>query len=248
MRFLVKNVKALPMGVSKSNRFRVVPRLIFFSINDLSGSLGAAIEPLGAGTFFMETVDANNCRDTFGFVVPAGLPFDFELGIDSATIFSGDTFRLDLQLSATVDSVFWTPAATKSSFFSTDFAPNSTTTFVATAINSLGCKAADEFTLFVKTKRDFYSPNIIQRSASLRMKTVYFTIYTSGGVTEIELLEVFDRWGNLVFQKKNFPAGLPEVRVGAGILTEKRRRWAYLLFALSFDRPTECPNCIWANF
>ena len=182
---------------------------IFFSVNGLSGPLGSTISPLPSGTFFMQTIDANNCRDTFGFVVPAGLPFDFDLGIDSATIFSGDTFRLQLAVPIDVDSVFWAPVAAASGFFLTDFAPLKTTKFKATAINSLGCSASDEFTLFVKTKRDFFAPNIIWRSASLD-ENRFFTIYTGGGVTEIERLEVFDRWGNLVFSKNNFPEGQPD--------------------------------------
>ena len=39
----------------------------------------------------------------------------------------------------------------------------------------------------------------------------YFTIFTGEGVAEIEVLDVFDRWGELVFSNKNFAPNQPEL-------------------------------------
>jgi hypothetical protein len=40
----------------------------------------------------------------------------------------------------------------------------------------------------------------------------WFTLFASPDhVAEIQLLEIYDRWGNLVFGRKNFPPNAPEM-------------------------------------
>jgi hypothetical protein len=152
----------------------------------------------------LEITDLNDCRDTFGVLIPTGLPFDFDLGLDTASIFSSDTLSLDFSNISGVDSMSWSPNKFVLGTKMADFFPQKTTVFQATATNLLGCKATDDFILTVKNKRTFYYPNIIRRNSVLP-ENRFFTIYTSGGISEIEQLEIYDRWGNLVFLNKNFP-------------------------------------------
>jgi hypothetical protein len=198
-----------------------------FSINNQSGILGNEIAPLESGSFLLEITDFNDCRDTFGLLIPTGLPFDFDLGLDTASIFSADTFSVDFSSILGVDSLFWSPETFTSGTKKVDFFPQKTTIFQALAKNSLGCMATDDFILMVKSKRDYFWPNIIRRTAELS-ENRFFTIYTSGGISEIELLEIYDRWGNVVFLKKNFPSNVAEQgfngifrgkNVGQGVFT-----------------------------
>lgn len=181
-----------------------------FSLNDSPASQQLEFSPLAAGHFFLKMEDANGCQDTFGLVVPAGLPFDFELGIDTASIRSGDSLRLPLAVLGSVDTIIWSPSAAFSGLNEAVFSPLKTTFYRATAVDSAGCQAHDDFLLTVKKQRDFFFPNAIRRS-STAIENRFFTLFTSDGVAEIESLDVFDRWGNLVFSRKNFPASQPEL-------------------------------------
>jgi CHU_C Type IX secretion signal domain len=180
-----------------------------FSINNQTGLLNDEIAPLESGSFLLEITDLNDCRDTFGVLIPSGLPFGFDLGLDTASIFSSDTFSVDFSSIFGVDSLFWSPENLVSGTKNARFFPQKTTIFQATAKNALGCSATDDFILTVNHKRGYYFPNIIWRHAVLP-ENRFFTIYTSGGISEIERLEIYDRWGNLVFLKKNFPSSVSE--------------------------------------
>jgi gliding motility-associated-like protein len=76
--------------------------------------------------------------------------------------------------------------------------PGNTTTYIVTVTDSLGCTATDEVTVRVVKNLQVYAPNII--SANGDGQNDFFNIWTSKGVKSVDLLEVYDRWGNLVFR------------------------------------------------
>ena len=63
--------------------------------------------------------------------------------------------------------------------------------------------------LVEKATGGWYAPNVI-RPASTDLNG-WFTLFANQNqITEIQLLEIYDRWGNLVFARKNFPPNAPE--------------------------------------
>jgi gliding motility-associated-like protein len=70
-----------------------------------------------------------------------------------------------------------------------------------------GCYEEDAITFLVVRKRDVYVPNVFSPNGD--GLNDYFTLFTDSDVREITLLEIYTRWGDLVFSKKNFPPNDP---------------------------------------
>ncbi|MBP6810606.1 MAG: gliding motility-associated C-terminal domain-containing protein [Saprospiraceae bacterium] len=70
-----------------------------------------------------------------------------------------------------------------------------------------GCLLKDS--VWVLVEGGWYAPNVI-RPLSAELNG-WFTLFASPNhVAEIQLLEIFDRWGNMVFSRKNFPPNQSE--------------------------------------
>ena len=82
-----------------------------------------------------------------------------------------------------------------------------TTTYSVTVTDENGCTATDEVTIRADLIRNVYPPTIF--SPNNDGINDRFTIFTGIGVVSIEDLLIFDRWGNLVFEKKNLELNNP---------------------------------------
>jgi gliding motility-associated-like protein len=84
-------------------------------------------------------------------------------------------------------------------------APIITTTYSVTVTSHDGCSDEDAMTLFVDTENDIYVPNIFSPYGD----NVNDRLLISAGkdVERISLFIVYDRWGDLVFEAKDFFPG-----------------------------------------
>lgn len=69
-----------------------------------------------------------------------------------------------------------------------------------TIITHEGCSASDELLIQVKRIPKIFVPNIFDP-----LNEENLTIYSSSDITLIDELQIYDRWGNLVFENKAFP-------------------------------------------
>ena len=60
--------------------------------------------------------------------------------------------------------------------------------------------------LTIKNNTDIFFPNIISPDGA----NGFFTGYSSNSSVTIASLSIYDRWGNLMFAKENFPANDPQ--------------------------------------
>jgi hypothetical protein len=86
--------------------------------------------------------------------------------------------------------------------------PRFSTEYRIVARDADGCAAEDVLQVTVSRRRDIFVPNALMPDAALSANR-FFTLYSSGGVRAIELLQVFDRQGRTVFEKRNFPPDQP---------------------------------------
>ncbi|HMV24645.1 MAG TPA: gliding motility-associated C-terminal domain-containing protein, partial [Saprospiraceae bacterium] len=77
--------------------------------------------------------------------------------------------------------------------------------FTVTATDTSGCVATDKKLVFVKKERLVYIPNTFSPNGD--GLNDFFGIQTGPGVEEIKKFEIFDRWGNKIFEKENFLPG-----------------------------------------
>ena len=67
----------------------------------------------------------------------------------------------------------------------------------------MGCSERDSVLVIVEKLRPIYIPNVF--SPDFDGVNDNFTIYGNAAALEVKRLEIFDRWGNQVYQASNFP-------------------------------------------
>ena len=69
-----------------------------------------------------------------------------------------------------------------------------------------GCKAVDSILITVEFTPKVYVPNVFSPNNDGLNDTFYLF---GDGIAEVKILRIFDRWGEKVFEKANFPANEP---------------------------------------
>ncbi len=72
-----------------------------------------------------------------------------------------------------------------------------------------GCTRATSFTAEVRAEGDIYIPNVFSPNGD--GFNDYFTIFADARVSQVEVLQIFDRWGALVFENRNFLPNEPSL-------------------------------------
>ena len=80
-----------------------------------------------------------------------------------------------------------------------------TTTYTIRAQSAAGCSSVDSVLVNVEIVRPFFVPNSF--SPNNDGINDFFSGFGGKQVVEIVRMAVFDRWGNMLFLKENFPAG-----------------------------------------
>lgn len=165
------------------------------------------------GSYFLEVEDANGCTDLSGIVLPSGLEFEFFAGADTIT-FTGDTITGALQSNQPLQVLNWTPAGT--ALFQTNgtyqLYPLFDTEYTIVAVDTNGCKAEDKIRVQTRRKRSVYAPNVFWPEAP-ETENRQFSLFTGGGVRQIEWLQIGDRNGRLWFERRNL---LPDDPLNGG--------------------------------
>jgi gliding motility-associated-like protein len=150
--------------------------------------------------------DNHNCFFDTAWVPVVVYPFPtVELGQD-IQVSAGDSVRLKPVLSADVTSIKWQPTTglNCSTCFNPIAKPMQKTTYKAEVTNAGGCIARDNVTLFVFCNdANIFMPNTFSPNSD--GKNNYF--YPRGrGLYTIKTLRIFNRWGEVVFERQGFRA------------------------------------------
>ena len=74
-------------------------------------------------------------------------------------------------------------------------------------MDTFGCMAQASLMLDVDPRYVVYIPNVFSPNSDGTNDR--FTIFSNNEVEEVVMLEIYNRWGNLVFSKSNFPPNDP---------------------------------------
>ena len=162
-----------------------------------------SIIPASAGSYALGIVDALGAISST--LVQVDNPPIFE--ISGGGLYNVDLgYALSLQITGVdIDSVIWSP----STFLNCDTCtqvistPEMDMNYDVIAFNSLGCESTAAFLVQVNPVKDVYIPNII--SPDFDGVNDVFTIYAGPSVRQIQVLQIFDRWGDFLFEAKDFP-------------------------------------------
>ena len=157
---------------------------------------------LDAGSYDLVIQDMNDCRIARNFQIGTGNQLAFDLGPD-ITIASGDSTIIETDPIEPPLNANWinAEAATFLSDFRIRVQPERTQTYGLRLQYSDGCIVEDYLTVFVEETKDYYTPNAF--SPNEDGMNDRFTIFGNNRIRQINYLQVFSRWGQLVFEQRD---------------------------------------------
>lgn len=172
-----------------------------YSIDGNSFSSLNQFNNLVSDTYDVVVQDANGCETTQTITVTQPEELMVDLGGDES-INLGDSIQLSPFVTPAfdLDTIFWR----QSELIELEpwVRPFETSTYSIIAINNNGCIAEDEITVRVIKDRLVYIPNAFTPNGD--GNNDYFSIYIGTGVTLVKSFRVFNRWGEVVFERDNF--------------------------------------------
>ncbi len=181
---------------------------LLFSLNEANFSTRLNFPNLPAADYTIYSQDVYGCIDTLPLSVGQPPQRLISLPADTAIIL-GDSLQIEVQTSGFAPARYiWNDTT----YLSCSDCPNPVASpltsylYRLTVADENGCQASDEFLLTVQRIIQAYVPNIInlnsQQDANRR-----FTLNFGPAVRKVNLLQIFDRWGNMVHEVHN---ALPE--------------------------------------
>ena len=133
-----------------------------------------------------------------------------ELGNDQS-ILTGDTIIMQAMVNISIDSissVTWTgiEPSNCTQCLTQTVVPIITTSYSVEVVSVDGCSDSDEITLFMDHDLDVYVPNIFSPNGD-GSNDVFFP--RGSGLFRIKSARVFDRWGEVMYEKNDFNANDP---------------------------------------
>jgi gliding motility-associated-like protein len=185
-----------------------------YSLNGSGFSSLATFQPLEPGTYELAVMDAAGCENTISIDIqqPQELIVDLVayLGAEGVVLL-GDSVQLEAVFNTSagnIDFIDWEP----DSLLSCDGCPDpfaypvQATTFTV-YIESNGCPASNQQTIYVKKVRPIYVPNAFSPNDD-GINDIFF-INAGKQVSRINSFLIFDRWGETVYQYYNIPPNDP---------------------------------------
>lgn len=184
-----------------------------YSIDNQNFKSDFIFEKLPTGLYTLTVRDANGCTFSASAEVHEPPLLSVVLTGDPLVV-SGSSFSLMAEpspISAALRHILWEPAA----LFPAPQSLQQTlsilqpTVFRVTVADWKACTATDTLHVRVDRTRFVFFPNVIAPEGGEQAENQRFTAYGSEAVQQLRWLRVFDRWGNLLFERTNFPPNDP---------------------------------------
>ena len=174
-----------------------------YSLNGDPYQSSSVFEFLSTGDYTISILDHYGCEMTFETQLIDPNPFMVNLG-DDQFLLLGEEYVIPTQVNLPVGEVIWTPAAGLScnDCLNPIATPGETTTYQVTIIDTKGCVDSSSVTIAIDNTRRIFIPNAF--SPDNDGYNDFFTINSGIDVASILSFEIYNRWGAVVFSKKNF--------------------------------------------
>ncbi|MEO1256952.1 MAG: gliding motility-associated C-terminal domain-containing protein, partial [Bacteroidota bacterium] len=168
---------------------------------------------LTPGEYQLEIFDANGCSSiTFIEIVePEELSVRLTSEIDLTAVPTGTEVDLVARIfgGSTIDTIIWAPDSVGViSGNRMRFTARVARTIEVTVIDEEGCRISDRINVSVVEPPPVYIPNAFSPNGD-NVNDRWFIQSNPGLVDYVERLEVYDRWGERVYEAYDFPADDP---------------------------------------
>ena len=184
--------------------------LFLYSLNGSSFSSTSVFSGLTAGVYELVIRDVNGCewQESIVLLEPEELVVD--LGPDIELVL-GDSVRVEALVNRTTyDTLYWMPtdAFEDPSNPVQVLNPEVTTAYSVFVVDENGCTDSDVILINLVKPRQFYIPNVFSPANDDGNNDI-FMIFGGPEVKEILTFQVYDRWGNLVYEHEHFQPNDP---------------------------------------
>ena len=175
-----------------------------FSIDGGSFQSSPDFNGLPAGDYNFTIRDSEGCEDLIPAMVSEPSALLVDAGEDQ-TIELGATADLEAMANEFPVSYQWSPPEPLNCIdcSKVEAFPVNTTTFLVTVTNESDCIATDEVQVRIVKNRPIYIPNALSPNGDRQNN--FFTLFGGPGARAIKRLQIYDRWGELIFETENIP-------------------------------------------
>lgn len=177
---------------------------ISYSIDSVNYQRSPVFDNLAAGVFNLFMEDDFGCVSTLEITVPESNVTNIQLPEDT-TVLLGDTIVMPIRYADTTGlSYSWSPSAG----LSCDDCPypligiQNSGRYQLRVSDAFGCSSDWFIYLFSNNDLGIYIPNIF--SPNDDFVNDRFMVYTDNRISMIDYIQIFDRWGEMVYEKKDF--------------------------------------------
>ncbi len=161
------------------------------------GQLPYIIDQVSLGDHVLSITDIIGCTIMMPVAVSSQTFGSISLGPD-LNVLKGDSVLIEpINSNVAVASVIWNPTMPGQAFESFWLLPNASMALTATVTDTAGCVYEDQLLITVYETSSFYIPNVF--SPNNDGVNDVFEIVTNLPPEQLLSLEIFDRWGNMVF-------------------------------------------------
>jgi hypothetical protein len=184
---------------------------VLLSLNGGPFSTKSTFSPLLPGKYTVTLQDANGCEWTTDTLVVSQPPqLTVDLGA-TVVVDLGDTVRLKAQISvpfSSIHSVFWNPVVDTlhADSLIQYFRPFVDKLITVRITDTNGCIVNGKVLVVVTQNRHVFIPNVIKPTSNFNG---LITVYGGKDVDEVESFQVFDRWGDQMYETLHFKPNDP---------------------------------------
>ena len=180
-----------------------------YRLGDLDFGSYTQFKYLPSGSYLLEVEDIDGCRYEELIVIEEPEQMQVELG-DDQYIRYGELASIFAEVSSghSVEKVEWGNVNPDNcpDCLEIEVGPSSTSLYNILVVDDNLCEARDTVIVYVDETPAIYVPNTF--SPGGHYENSIFGPFADESVARINEFKVFDRWGDLVFQNKDFEPGL----------------------------------------
>ncbi|MEP7197961.1 MAG: gliding motility-associated C-terminal domain-containing protein [Saprospiraceae bacterium] len=169
---------------------------------------GLTIGNLAKGNHSIRISDQLACDSLFNFTINNSQVLTLHLPNDT-TINQGATVDIITNLNFSATNIVWDPTTYLSCIDCLNplSSPDHSTTYILTATDENGCTASDKIAITVLIdETEIFIPTAFSPNGD-NLNDIFTPVFKFQDRTAIKVFQIFDRWGNLLFEQKDAAKG-----------------------------------------